>query len=183
MAAPRRNTSEWTLWVVAASCALHVAEEYLTGWQNWAAETLGIAIPAARFFFANALLVAAALLFARVGWRRPVLSLLIPSATLANAVLFHIVPSLIQGRMVPGIYTALFLYVPFSSWALVGAARDGLPRVSIAAAFAAGTCMMLSVVFAARLLSVERSPASNSTYEFTPVASIPPSITMQWPMI
>jgi len=40
----RKTTSEWTLWVVAASCALHLTEEYFTGWQEWAVETLGIVI-------------------------------------------------------------------------------------------------------------------------------------------
>ena len=31
MATEGRGTSEWTLWVVAVSCALHATEEYLTG--------------------------------------------------------------------------------------------------------------------------------------------------------
>jgi len=44
----RKTTSEWTLWVVAASCALHVTEEYFTGWQEWAVETLGIVMPTTR---------------------------------------------------------------------------------------------------------------------------------------
>jgi hypothetical protein len=53
------------------SCALHVLEEYLTGWQRWAAQTLGIVMPTTRFPIANAILVFFALLLARVGWRRP----------------------------------------------------------------------------------------------------------------
>jgi hypothetical protein len=36
MAVSTETTSEWTLWMVAVSCALHVTEEYLTGWQEWA---------------------------------------------------------------------------------------------------------------------------------------------------
>jgi len=82
--ATKETTSEWTLWVVAVSCALHVAEEYLTGWQDWARETLSIVMPTPRFLFANTVLVIAALLVARVGWRRPTLSLVIPSATLVT---------------------------------------------------------------------------------------------------
>ena len=153
-AAPaREGTREWTLWVVAASCALHVAEEYLTGWQAWARETLGIVMPSARFLVANAVLVIAALLLARVGWRRPELSLIIPSATLVNGVVFHILPTLVQGRVAPGVYTAALLYLPFSSWALIGASRDGVPRKAIVAAMVAGTVMMFSIVLAARWLS------------------------------
>jgi hypothetical protein len=149
----RGRTREWTLWVVAVSCALHAAEEFLTGWPEWARQTLGIVMPSARFLAANAVLVIAALLLARVGWRRPELSLVIPSATLVNGVVFHILPTLVQGRVSPGVYTAALLYLPFSSWALIGAARDGVPRKTIGAAMVAGTVMMFSVVLAARWLS------------------------------
>jgi hypothetical protein len=157
MTVGRHGTSEWTLWVVAVSCALHVAEEYLTGWQAWAVGTLGIVMPPAPFLIANAVLVAAAFVFAGRGWSWPTLSLVIPSATLVNAIFFHIVPTLVQGRIAPGLYTAAFLYVPFSSWALVGARRDGVPRASIAWAFLAGTVMMTAVVLSARMLG----PAGN----------------------
>ena len=152
MAVPHQTTSEWTLWVVAVSCAFHVAEEYLTSWQEWARQTLGIVMPTTRFLVANAVLVVVALMLARVGWRRPALSLVIPSATLVNAIFFHIVPTIVQGRVSPGIYTAALLYVPFSSWALVGAARDGVARTAIATALVAGTLIMASVVLGARWL-------------------------------
>jgi len=101
----------------------------------------------------NAILVAAAFVLARVGWRRPELSLVIPSATLVNGVFFHILPTLVQGRVAPGVYTAAILYLPFSSWALIGAARDGVPPKAIGTAMAAGTVLMFSVVLAARWLS------------------------------
>jgi hypothetical protein len=147
------KTREWTLWVVAVSCALHVAEELITGWQAWARDALGIVMPTARFLAVNAILVAAAFVLARVGWRRPALSLVIPSATLVNGVFFHILPTIVQGRISPGVYTAALLYVPFSSWALIGAARDGVPPKAIGTAMASGTLMMFSVVLAARWLS------------------------------
>ena len=153
MAPSRETTSEWTLWVVAVSCALHVAEEYLTGWQAWARDALGIVMPTTRFLAANAVLVIAALLLARVGWRRPILSLVIPSATLVNALFFHILPTIVQQRVAPGVYTAVLLYVPFSSWALIGAARDGVPRTAIAAGVVAGSLLMVSVVLSAVWLS------------------------------
>jgi Protein of unknown function with HXXEE motif len=153
MEAPHQNTSEWTLWVVAVSCALHPAEEYLTGWQEWARQTLGISMPSSIFLTANGVFFVAALLLALVGWRRPALSLIIPSATLVNALFFHILPTIVQGRLSPGTYTATLLYLPFSSWALVGAARDGVPRTAIATAVLAGTLLMAGIVLGARSLS------------------------------
>ena len=148
-----RETREWTLWIVAVSCAFHVAEEYLTGWQEWARQELGIVMPTTRFLLANAVLVVVALLLARVGWRRPALTLVIPSVTLVNAVFFHILPTIVQRRVSPGVYTAALLYVPFSSWALVGAARDGVARGVIVTAMVAGALIMVSVVLGARWLS------------------------------
>jgi hypothetical protein len=35
------ETREWTLWIVALSCALHPLEEYFAGWQAWAVGALG----------------------------------------------------------------------------------------------------------------------------------------------
>jgi len=159
VAASRKTTSEWTLWVVAVSCALHAAEEYLTGWQEWARPTLGIVVSTTTFLGINAVLVVVALLMARVGWRRPALSLIVPSATLVNAVFFHILPTIAQGRVSPGVYTAAFLYLPFSSWALVGAARDGVPRIAIATAVVGGTLVMTSIVAGLIWLSAA-APAS-----------------------
>ncbi len=152
MAVPRGRTSEWTLWVVAASCALHVTEEYFTGWREWAFETLGIVMPAAPFLVANAVLVVAALVLARIGWKRPTLSLVIPAATLVNAVFFHILPTVVQHRASPGVYTATLLYVPFSSWAFVGASRDGVPGRDMVVALLAGALLMTAVVLGARWL-------------------------------
>src|SRR5579862_1900005 len=94
MRGPGKSKYQWTLWAVAISCALHPAEEYLTGWQEWARQTLGIVMPSGRFLAANGILAVAAFLMAKEGWRRPALSLVIPSATLANAIFFHILPSI-----------------------------------------------------------------------------------------
>jgi hypothetical protein len=153
MVDPQRPTSEWTLWVVAASCALHPMEEYFTGWQQWANETLGIVMPTARFVVANAVLAIAALFLARIGWRRPTLSLIIPAATLVNAIFFHILPTIAQNRVSPGVYTATLLYVPFSSWAFLGAWRDGISRRAMAVALISGTLLMIAVVLGARWAS------------------------------
>src|SRR5258708_888335 len=53
------------------------------------------------------------------------LSLTIPAATLVNAIFFHILPTVVQHRISPGVYPATLLSLPFSSWAFVGAWRDG----------------------------------------------------------
>jgi uncharacterized protein with HXXEE motif len=153
VALTRSGTREWTLGVVAVSCGLHVIDEYVTGWQSWAVPTFGIVMPTTWFFVMNSVLVAIALRAASLGWRSPTFSLVIPAATLVNAVFFHILPTLLQGRLAPGLSTACLLYLPFSTWAIVGAIRDGVPRRAVALAMAGGTVMMISVVLGARWLS------------------------------
>ena len=98
----------------------------------------------------NVLLVLAAVVLASVGWKRPTLSLIIPAATLVNAIFFHLLPTIVQGRVSPGVYTAVLLYLPFSSWAFVGAWRDGVPKRALGLAPLSGTLLMLAVVLAAR---------------------------------
>ena len=78
--------------------------------------------------------------------------LVIPSATLVNAIFFHILPTIVQGRVSPGVYTAAILYVPFSSWTLAGAAHDGVPRTAIATSLVTGALLMVSVVLLASWL-------------------------------
>ena len=152
VAGPRR-THEWALWIVAFSCPLHAAEEYFTGWQEWARHSLGIVMPTSIFVFMNIVLAIAALSFARLGWRRPALALIVPTATLVNAIAFHIIPTIVERQVSPGIYSAAMLYVPFSSWALVGAARDGVPRRAIATGALGGIIVGFGVVVLARGVS------------------------------
>jgi hypothetical protein len=102
-------------------------------------------------------LFVAALFLAGIGWRLPALSLTIPAATLVNAVFFHILPTVVQHRVSPGVYTATLLYLPFSSWAFVGAWRDGVPKRSLVVALLSGTLLMLAVVLAARWLGGQRA--------------------------
>jgi hypothetical protein len=148
----KQATHEWTLWAVAASCALHPIEEYFTGWQAWAARTLGITMPTPTLVVMNLMLVVMACVLARMGWKAPTLTLVIPAATLVNAIFFHILPTVVEKRTSPGIYTASILYVPFSMWAMLGAWFDGVPKRSIGLALISGTLMMVTIVLLARSL-------------------------------
>jgi hypothetical protein len=110
-------------------------------------------MPTALFVLMNVVLVVAAVLAAQVGWRRPAVSLIIPSATLVNAIAFPIVPTIVERRVAPGLYTASVVYVPFSAWALLGALRDGVSRKAAATVVIGGASLAIGLVVAARLLS------------------------------
>ena len=142
---------ERLLWVVAAATALHATEEYFAGWVPWAASVLGIGMPPSIFIVANIVLFAMALLFASFGWRHPIPGLAIAVATVLNAVTFHIVPSVVSHSPAPGIVTAVFLYLPFSIWTIVGALRDGVARRQVQVATAVGAAIAFGVVGLARV--------------------------------
>ncbi|MBV9453380.1 MAG: HXXEE domain-containing protein [Rubrobacter sp.] len=42
-----------------------------------------------------------------IGWKLPEVSLMFPALAMVNAVLFHIGPTLLQGRFSPGVITAV----------------------------------------------------------------------------
>lgn len=108
-------------------------------------------MPTEWFVAINIVLVLAAFVTASQGWRWQVMSLVIPTATLVNAIAFHILPTIAERGISPGVYTATALYVPFSTWALVGAARDGVPRRHRAIGMLLGVTMAVGVVLVARV--------------------------------
>lgn len=103
---------------------------------RWAVNTLGIVMATMLVLARNAVLVSAALVLARIGRRRPTLSLVIAAAILLNAVLFHILPAVIQHRVSPGLHVTS---LRATSWACAGAWRDGVPKRAVAAGLVIGT--------------------------------------------
>jgi hypothetical protein len=63
---------------------------------------------------------------------------------MANAV-FHVAGSLVDGRYVPGLATAVVLYIPYYVWLCVAAVRSGRVRAAgLAAGATAGALPMLA---------------------------------------
>lgn len=139
---------QWVLWILVAATAVHVVEEHALGWQGWASENLGRVLGVrpswSDFWATNAALVVFAIAAASVGWKAPAFSLALPALCLINAIAFHIVPSLKEGRPNPGAFTAALLYIPIGIWAYVGAADDD--RLS------AGT-LLVSILVGATLMA------------------------------
>jgi hypothetical protein len=54
----------------------------------------------------------------------PSFALLLPALQWINGLFFHIIPSLIQKRISPGVVTACVLFLPISTYTYVGAWKD-----------------------------------------------------------
>jgi Protein of unknown function with HXXEE motif len=123
------GSREWVLWLLVTASAVHVVEEHALGWQGWADVTLGRRFGVhptwSDFWATNTALLAFAFSAAVVGWQATWFALSLPALCLVNAALFHVVPSIVQRRPNPGVFTAVVLYVPLGIWCYVAAGHDG----------------------------------------------------------
>ena len=139
-------THEHVLWILVIAFAAHVLEEYRLGWVEWASSALGLHVDAARFFLVNAAAMVMAIAAAMIGWRSAEVSLLLPASLLANAIFFHILPTIVQGRFSPGTITAVVLYLPLIAWTYRCAWRDGvLTRRALAISSVLGAALMFGI--------------------------------------
>jgi Protein of unknown function with HXXEE motif len=114
------------LWLLVLAGVLHVVEERLLNWRDWAQGISGLPLEWGRFYVINAGFLAIAVAAAVVGWKRPCLSLALPSLVLINGLLFHLAPTVVMGRVSPGIITSVTLYLPLGVWVYWRAAREGV---------------------------------------------------------
>lgn len=137
------TTLDRGLWLLVAACAAHVAEESLLDWRGWAQGVSGVPVRWSMFVIVNAGFLALACMAAGIGFKRPAIGLALPSLTLINALFFHIAPTIVLGRVSPGVFSAALLYVPISTWLFWRAAREGmLGRRTVAIAVLIGSAVM-----------------------------------------
>jgi hypothetical protein len=147
---------EWLLWVLTLASALHVMDEHALGWQGWAVKTFGhrfgVQPTWADFWATNTALLTIGVTCAAVGWRAPWFALAFPAVCLINAVFFHVVPTVVQKRPNPGMFTAVLLYIPISIWIYVEADRDGVLSTSaIVWSTVIGAALMVFAIVILRL--------------------------------
>lgn len=141
------------IWLMPASFAPHILEEFAAGFPGWVTDTLGSPMSAGGFLLNNAAFMA--ILLGLTGWasRRPAplpafLLLSWASGNLFWNFVFHLVTTLLYGRYSPGLVTAVLLYVPVSVAVGRAALREGvLPPAAFAAAMAVGAALMLLVIW------------------------------------
>ena len=138
------------LWPFAPAYAIHVAEEWFAGFPGWAARMTGRPIPGTAFILINA--VAMVLLLAAIraatrderhGW----MAVGIATIVLVNTAA-HAAGAVLTQSYAPGLISAVVLYVPLGSLAMVRA-LDHAPRAQLARGVVAGLIIHAIVVIAA----------------------------------
>jgi len=137
------TTAERGLWLLVGACAVHVVEEYVLDWRSWAQGLSGLQVTWGRFWLLNAGFLCLACVAAMVGFRRPAIGLTLPSLTLINGVFFHIGPTIVLGRISPGVFSATLLYLPISIWLFWRIRKQGRLTLAVALkAVALGAAIM-----------------------------------------
>lgn len=142
------------LWAMPAAYALHICEEFGTGFPAWMNQHMHASMTNTMFLLDNALFMAILLslsawaslstsrlsAFLFLGWA---------SGNLFWNFIFHLATTLIADSYSPGLVTASLLYYPISIWAGVLAVRDGrLNLAGVIGSFAIGGGAMMFVIWA-----------------------------------
>jgi hypothetical protein len=111
------------VWLLVASYAAHIVEEWLGGFPEWLGLIAGAPIPRDAFIVINAVGMAGMIAISRAATRRESLGwLAIAVSTLlfVNGLL-HLLGSIVTGTYSPGLFTGVILYLPLGQLSLLRA--------------------------------------------------------------
>jgi hypothetical protein len=131
-------------WLLLLAYALHMLEEFMLNWRDWARGVLGLPVGWPDFYVTNALVVVLGIGAAELAGELPILPLAFAALMLINATLFHVAPMIaFRGRFSPGAMTAVVLFYPAAGTAFVLAGREGLLSAGVVlGAFFIGALLM-----------------------------------------
>lgn len=143
------------LWPFVPAYMIHVAEEWFAGFPQWLERIVGRPLPGSAFLLINA--VALVLMIATIraatraehhGW----MGIAIATIALVNTAA-HVAGAAITQSYAPGLVSAVVLYVPLGSLAMIRA-FDHAPRDQVRRGIVAGI-LVHAVVFIVAFLSAQ----------------------------
>jgi hypothetical protein len=99
-------------WLAVAAYALHVMEEQILDWPGSARRSIHLSIDYTNYRVMTTVYLILGAVAAMLVGSQPLLALGYAAFLLINAAFFHIWPMIRVGAMVPGIITAVFLFLP-----------------------------------------------------------------------
>ncbi len=100
-------------WLAMLAYAIHILEEFMLDWRNWARAVVKLPVEWDDFYVTNAAVVALGIGQAMLAPTLPLIPLIFAALMLINAVFFHIMPMILtKGRYSPGVATAVVLFFP-----------------------------------------------------------------------
>ena len=120
----------YLLWIATLVYGVHMLEETIYNWHDWVRKVLKLDAEWSEFYMVNAVVIVLGASCAMVGWKSPVCALCFPAFMVVNAVIFHILPVIVTRIFSPGVITAVFLFLPLTSYIYYTAGRDGVLTAS-----------------------------------------------------
>lgn len=148
-------TLQTLAWLAMAAYSIHILEEFVLDWRNWARGVIGLPVDWDDFHVTNAVVVALGIAQAMLAPALPLAPLIFASLMLINAIFFHVLPVIwTKGRFSPGVATAVVLFLPAGAAIWWRAAADGtLDAGTIILAITGGALLMAYPVVMLRLKS------------------------------
>ncbi|MBX3520109.1 MAG: HXXEE domain-containing protein [Xanthobacteraceae bacterium] len=141
-------------WLAVAAYALHIVEEHILGWYDWARRTMNISLGWEQYVITEVAililgLVAAMLSASSIG---PMLVVAFATLLLINVIFFHLLPMLANGgRFSPGVLSGIVLFLPLG-WHVFKA--QNLSQSDLVWAVAIGVLAILWPMFLLKLRGV-----------------------------
>ncbi len=132
-------------WIAVAAYGLHILEEFVFDWRDWARNVLSLPVEWEHFYVTNALVIVLGAVAAELAKTAPALALVYPALMLINGTFFHVLPFLrFRGRFSPGLISAVVLFYPIGVSCYRRAAADG----NLTTAALAGSIVLAAVLMA-----------------------------------
>jgi uncharacterized protein with HXXEE motif len=144
--------SQW-LWLATAAYGVHVLEEFVLDWRDWARAVVRLPVEWSDFYVVNALVIVLGVVAANLADALPGVALGFTALMLINAVFFHIAPVFAtRGRFSPGLITAITLFLPIGIATFWTAHAGGLLSIeALAGAFFIGAMLMAAPIVLLKL--------------------------------
>lgn len=108
-------------WLAVGAYALHIVEEHILGWFEWARKTMNLTMEWSTYTTIEVVLLVLGAIAAMLAPALPVLALAFAALLVINVTFFHLLPMLISGgKFSPGAISGVLLFYPIGYYAYAG---------------------------------------------------------------
>ncbi|RTL47740.1 MAG: HXXEE domain-containing protein [Bradyrhizobiaceae bacterium] len=139
--------TEWA-WLALGAYAVHMIEEFMFDWRDWARAVIRVPVEWGDFYVTNSVVVVLGIVQGEVAATLPMAVATFAALMLINATFFHILPMIVtRGRWSPGVFTAVVLFYPVGIAIFAKLlATSGFTALHAALAFLYGALLMASPI-------------------------------------
>ncbi|WP_029348951.1 HXXEE domain-containing protein [Bosea sp. 117] len=135
--------TEWA-WIALIAYAVHIMEEYMFDWRDWARAVIRLPVEWGDFYVTNSVVVVFGIAQGALAPTVPLVPLTFAALMIINATFFHVLPMIVtRGRWSPGVFTAAVLFYPVGIEVFRAASAEGtLTTGTLIGAFVIGALLM-----------------------------------------